>query len=43
VAYEGENTLDPNGYDEQPQQEDLGYSSVGSGLLIQIEVYSANN
>jgi hypothetical protein len=43
VSYEGKHTRDPNGYHEEPQQEDLRYPSSRSGLLIQIDVHSADN
>ena len=43
VRYEGRNTRKPDGYHEQPQQEDLHYPSSRSGLLIQIEVHSTDN
>jgi hypothetical protein len=40
---EKDGTYESNAYHEEPLQEDLCYSSFCSGLLIQIDVYSANH
>jgi hypothetical protein len=43
VTYEGKHTRDPNDYHEEPQHEDLRYPPFRSGLLVQIDVQSADN
>jgi hypothetical protein len=43
MSNEKENASDPNGYHEEPQQEDLRYPFFRSRLLIQVDAYCANN
>jgi hypothetical protein len=43
MTYEGKNARDPNGYHEEPQQEDLRYPLFRSGLLIQVDMHSTDN